>query len=157
VSSITHDKENIRAERGVFWCEKKGAVNLRCVKREGGRTEWVLLRGKTPPHASRYSRPSRSKNFIVRLFWRDQWSHRPECLEQVSTNLVFCEVRKMPYATRSLTSTLPQIWYCKGKVRQVSGTCGCGEELSGFINVGNFLTSCKVYWLASQEGLCAME
>ena len=22
---------------------------------------------------------------------------------------------------------------------------------------GNFLTSCKVYWLASQEGLCSME
>jgi hypothetical protein len=32
-----------------------------------------------------------------------------------------------------------------------------GEELSGSINVGNFLTSCKVYWLASQEGLCSME
>jgi hypothetical protein len=31
------------------------------------------------------------------------------------------------------------------------------EELSGSINVGNFLTSCKVYWLASQEGLCSME
>jgi hypothetical protein len=25
------------------------------------------------------------------------------------------------------------------------------------INAGNFLTSCKVYWLASQEGLCSME
>ena len=24
-------------------------------------------------------------------------------------------------------------------------------------NAGNFLTSCKVYWLASQEGLCSME
>ena len=35
--------------------------------------------------------------------------------------------------------------------------CGYGEELSGSINVGNFLTSCKVYWLASQEGLCCME
>ena len=31
------------------------------------------------------------------------------------------------------------------------------EELSGSINAGNFLTSCKVYWLASQEGLCPME
>jgi len=31
------------------------------------------------------------------------------------------------------------------------------EELSGSINAGNFLTSCKVYWLASQEGLCSME
>jgi hypothetical protein len=30
-------------------------------------------------------------------------------------------------------------------------------ELSGSINAGNFLTSCKVYWLASQEGLCSME
>jgi hypothetical protein len=40
---------------------------------------------------------------------------------------------------------------------QVVGTCGYGEELSGSINVGNFLTSCKVYWLASQEGLCSME
>jgi hypothetical protein len=25
------------------------------------------------------------------------------------------------------------------------GTCGYGEELSGSINAGNFLTSCKVY------------
>jgi hypothetical protein len=32
-----------------------------------------------------------------------------------------------------------------------------GEELSSSINAGNFLTSCKVYWLASQEGLCSME
>jgi len=31
----------------------------------------------------------------------------------------------------------------------------CG--LSGSINAGNFLTRCKVYWLASQEGLCSME
>ena len=37
------------------------------------------------------------------------------------------------------------------------GTCGYGEGLSGSINAGNFLTSCKVYWLASQEGLCSME
>ena len=37
------------------------------------------------------------------------------------------------------------------------GTCGYGEELSGSINAGNFLTSGKVYWLASQEGLCSME
>ena len=34
---------------------------------------------------------------------------------------------------------------------------GGGEGLSGSINVGNFLTSCEVYWLASQEGLCSME
>jgi hypothetical protein len=27
----------------------------------------------------------------------------------------------------------------------VAGTCGYGEELSGSINAGNFLTSCKVY------------
>ena len=39
----------------------------------------------------------------------------------------------------------------------MAGTCGYGEELSGSINAGNFLTSCKVYWLASQEGLCYME
>jgi len=39
----------------------------------------------------------------------------------------------------------------------VAGICGYGEELSGSINAGNFLTSCKVYWLASQEGLCSME
>ena len=32
-----------------------------------------------------------------------------------------------------------------------------GKELSGSINAGNFLTSGKVYWLASQEGLCPME
>jgi hypothetical protein len=31
------------------------------------------------------------------------------------------------------------------------------EGISGSINAGNFLTSCKVYWLASQEGLCSME
>jgi hypothetical protein len=31
-----------------------------------------------------------------------------------------------------------------------------GEELSDSINAGNLLTSCKVYWLASQ-GLCSME
>jgi hypothetical protein len=37
----------------------------------------------------------------------------------------------------------------------VAGTCGYSEGLSGSINVGNFLTSCKVYWLASQEGLSA--
>ena len=36
-------------------------------------------------------------------------------------------------------------------------TCGYGAELSGSINAGNFLTSCKVYWLASQEGLFSME
>jgi hypothetical protein len=34
---------------------------------------------------------------------------------------------------------------------------GTGEELSSSINAGNFLTSGKVYWLASQEGLCSME
>jgi len=38
-----------------------------------------------------------------------------------------------------------------------TGTGGYGEEHSGFINAGNFLTSCKVYWLASQEGLCSIE
>jgi hypothetical protein len=35
----------------------------------------------------------------------------------------------------------------------VAGTRGYGEGLSGSINVGNFLTSCKVYCLASQDGL----
>ena len=39
----------------------------------------------------------------------------------------------------------------------MAGTCGYGEVLSGSINAGNFLTSCKVYWLASQEGLCSRE
>jgi hypothetical protein len=39
----------------------------------------------------------------------------------------------------------------------MAGTCGYGEELLSSINVGNFLTSCKVYWLASQEKLCSME
>ena len=33
------------------------------------------------------------------------------------------------------------------------GACAYGEGLSGSINVGNLLVSCKVYWLASQEGL----
>jgi len=37
----------------------------------------------------------------------------------------------------------------------MAGTCGYGEGLSGPINAGNFLTSCKVYWLASQEGFCS--
>ena len=37
------------------------------------------------------------------------------------------------------------------------GTCGYGEELSSSIDAGNFLTSGKVYWLASQGGLCSME
>jgi hypothetical protein len=36
-------------------------------------------------------------------------------------------------------------------------TCGYGEGLSGSINAGNFLNSCKVYRLASQEGLCSMK
>jgi hypothetical protein len=31
------------------------------------------------------------------------------------------------------------------------------RELVGSINAENFLTSCKVYWLASQEGFCSME
>ena len=39
----------------------------------------------------------------------------------------------------------------------MGGTCGYGEGLSDSINAGNFLTSCKVYWLASQEGLRSME
>ena len=29
----------------------------------------------------------------------------------------------------------------------MAGTCGYGEGLSGSINAGNFLTSCRVYWL----------
>jgi hypothetical protein len=39
----------------------------------------------------------------------------------------------------------------------MAGTCGYGEELSSSLNAGNFLTSGKVYWLASQAGLCSME
>ena len=39
----------------------------------------------------------------------------------------------------------------------MAGACGYGEGLSVSINEGNFLTSCKLYWLASQEGLCSME
>ena len=39
----------------------------------------------------------------------------------------------------------------------MAGTCGYGEGLSGSIKAGNFFTSCKVYRLASQEGLCSME
>jgi hypothetical protein len=34
---------------------------------------------------------------------------------------------------------------------------GTVRELSGSINAGNFFTSCNVYWLTSQEGLCSME
>ena len=39
----------------------------------------------------------------------------------------------------------------------MAGTRGYGEQISGSINAGNFLTSGKVYWLASQERLCSME
>jgi hypothetical protein len=39
----------------------------------------------------------------------------------------------------------------------VAGTCGYGEGLSDSINAGNFLTSCKVYWLVSQEGIFSRE
>ena len=39
----------------------------------------------------------------------------------------------------------------------MAGTCGYGEGLSGCVSAGNFLISSKVYWLASQEGLCSME
>jgi hypothetical protein len=51
---------------------------------------------------------------------------------------------------------------CRGSVMQaekgqVAGTCGYGEDLSSSINAGNFLTGCRVYRLASQEGLCSME
>ena len=31
------------------------------------------------------------------------------------------------------------------------------RDFLGSINAGNFLISCKVYWLASQEGLCCRE
>ena len=34
---------------------------------------------------------------------------------------------------------------------------GTVRDFSGSINAGNFLTSCKVYWLAYQEGHCSME
>ena len=43
------------------------------------------------------------------------------------------------------------------RIGRVAGTCRYGEELSGSIYAGNFLTSGKVYWLVSQEGLCSME
>jgi hypothetical protein len=36
----------------------------------------------------------------------------------------------------------------------VAGSCECGNELSGSIKCGEFLTSCEL--LASQEGLCSM-
>jgi hypothetical protein len=39
----------------------------------------------------------------------------------------------------------------------VTGAYWYGEEFLSSINAGNFFTSCKVYWLASQEGLCSME
>ena len=39
----------------------------------------------------------------------------------------------------------------------MAGACGYGEGLSDSMNAGNFLISCKVYWLASQEGLCSVE
>ena len=40
--------------------------------------------------------------------------------------------------------------------RALVGELTC-EEFFGSINAGNFLTSGKIYWLASQEGLCSME
>jgi hypothetical protein len=55
---------------------------------------------------------------------------------------------------------LQKVGGCRGdwmELAQDRDRCGYGEELSVSINAGNFLTSCKVYWLASQEGLCAME
>jgi hypothetical protein len=60
--------------------------------------------------------------------------------------------------TAGLSSAVPQsqcIHYTLSCL--VAGTCGDGEGLSGSINAGNFLTSCKVHWLASQEGLCSVE
>ena len=39
----------------------------------------------------------------------------------------------------------------------MAGICGYREGLSGSINAGNLLTSCKVYRLASQEGFGSME
>ena len=33
---------------------------------------------------------------------------------------------------------------------------GTVRDFRGSINTGNFLTSCEVYWLISQEGLCFM-
>ena len=41
-------------------------------------------------------------------------------------------------------------WMELAQDRTWGGTCGYGEELSDSINAGNFLTSGKVYWLASQ-------
>jgi len=43
------------------------------------------------------------------------------------------------------------------RIGKMAGTCRYGEEISASINAGNFLTTCKVYWLASQGGLCPME
>jgi len=34
---------------------------------------------------------------------------------------------------------------------------GMVRNFLGSINAGNFLTSGKIYWLVSQEGLCSME
>jgi hypothetical protein len=34
---------------------------------------------------------------------------------------------------------------------QVAGTCGYGNELSGSINAGNFLTSCKTSYLLQKN------
>jgi hypothetical protein len=40
---------------------------------------------------------------------------------------------------------------------EVAGTYGYGKGISVSINAGKTLTSCKVYSLASQGGLCSME
>jgi hypothetical protein len=48
-------------------------------------------------------------------------------------------------------------WMELAQDRDRDSSCGYGEVLSGSINAGNFLTSGKVYWLASQEGHCSTE
>jgi len=76
-----------------------------------GRTEW-----EDPATCLTLFSSCRSKNIVVRLFWRDQWSYSPECVVQISTNFVSCGARKMLYATRSLTSKLIQIWHSRVEI-----------------------------------------
>ena len=57
---------------------------------------------------------------------------------------------------RELEGVVGTGWSCL-RIGTGGGHLWVSEELSGSINAGNFLTSGKVYWLASQEGLCSME
>jgi hypothetical protein len=57
----------------------------------------------------------------------------------------------------NIKMNLQEVGGGRGDWMELADTCGYCEGLSGSINVGNFSTSCQVYWLASQEGLFSIE